>query len=152
VYTPCLLKTGGIKRLMARFFEFLINHWILSGLWVALFITFVLYLKAKAGNALSPQQATLLVNRENGVVVDVRDKKTFDGGHIVDAINIPLVKLKDHISELEKYREKPLVVVCQMGHQSGEAVKMLEENGFVSVARMSGGMTEWQTQGLPAVK
>ena len=94
----------------------------------------------------------MLVNRENGVVVDVRDRKTFEGGHIVDAINIPLVKLKDHISELEKYREKPLVVVCQMGHQSGEAVKLLEENGFASVARMSGGMTEWQTQGLPAVK
>lgn len=138
--------------MMAQFLEFFIKHWILSGLWLGLVITFVLYLKAKAGSSLSPQQATMLVNRENGVVVDIRDKKTYDGGHIVDAINIPLAKLKDKITELEKYREKPLVVVCQMGHQSGEAVKLLEESGFASVTRMSGGMTEWQTQGLPAVK
>jgi len=44
------------------------------------------------------------------------------------------------------------VVVCQMGHQSGEAVKTLTENGFSAVNRMKGGMTEWQTQGLPTVK
>ena len=137
---------------MARFLEFLMNHWILSGLWLGLFATFVIYLKAKAGNSLSPQQATMLVNRENGVVVDIRDKKTYEGGHIVDAINIPLAKLKEGVTELEKYREKPLVVVCQLGNQSGEAVKLLEEKGFASVVRMSGGMTEWQTQGLPAVK
>ncbi|MEK9649100.1 MAG: rhodanese-like domain-containing protein [Gammaproteobacteria bacterium] len=53
---------------------------------------------------------------------------------------------------MEKFREKPVIVVCQMGHQSGDAVKILEEIGFSSVSRMSGGMAEWQTQSLPTVK
>jgi rhodanese-related sulfurtransferase len=137
---------------MAQFVEFLVNHWILSGLWLGLFVILMLYLQAKAGSALSPQQVTLLVNRQDGVIVDIRDSKIFDGGHIVDAINIPLAKLKERLRELEKFREKPVVVVCQLGQQSGDAVKLLEENGFRAVSRMRGGMTEWQTQGLPAVK
>ncbi len=137
---------------MAQFVEFLVNHWILSGLWLGLFVILMLYLQARAGSALSPQQVTLLVNRQDGVIVDIRDSKVFDGGHIVDAINIPLAKLKERLRELEKFREKPVVVVCQLGQQSGDAVKLLEENGFRAVSRMRGGMTEWQTQGLPAVK
>ena len=137
---------------MAQFFEFLLNHWILSGVWLALFITLIIYLKAKSGKALSPHMATLLINREDGIIVDIRDRKAFEAGHIVDAIHIPLAKLKDRVVELDKYKSKPLVVVCQMGQHSGEAVRILEEHGFANVARMSGGMTEWQTQGLPAVK
>lgn len=137
---------------MAQFIEFLINHWILSGLWLALVITLLYYLNAKAADALSPHQTTLLVNREHGVILDIRDKKAFDDGHIVDAINIPSAKLKDRLVELDKFKEKPLVVVCQMGHQSGDAVKTLEENGFSSVSRMKGGMAEWQAQSLPSVK
>jgi len=137
---------------MARFLEFLVTHWILTGLWLAIVITLVMYLKAKAGKAISPHQATLLVNRENARVLDIRDTKVFESGHIVDAINIPLLKLKERVVELDKYREQPMVIVCQMGHQSGDAVKILEEHGFTSVARMSGGMTEWQTQSLPTVK
>lgn len=137
---------------MAQFTEFLINHWILSGLWLALVITLLYYLNAKAGDALSPQQTIMLVNREHGVILDIRDKKAFDVGHIVDAINIPLAKLKERLAELNKFKEKPLVVVCQLGSQSGDAIKTLEENGFTSVSRMKGGMAEWQAQGLPAIK
>jgi len=137
---------------MARFLEFLLHHWILSGIWVALAVTLFLYQKAKSGKALSPHQATLLVNRDEGVILDIRDKKAYDGGHITDAINIPLAKLKERAVELEKHRDKTLVVVCQVGHQSGDAVKTLKENGFNAVVRMSGGMAEWQTQGLPTVR
>ena len=137
---------------MARFIEFLLNHWILTGLWVAIFITLVVYLKAKSGKSVSPHQATLMVNREDGVIVDIRDKKAFEEGHVVEAINIPLAKLKERVKELEKYREKPLIIVCQMGQHSGDAVKTLEESGFASVTRMSGGMAEWQAQSLPTVK
>jgi len=137
---------------MARFLEFLLNHWVLSGIWLGLIVTLILYMKAKAGSALSPHQATLLVNRQDGVILDIRDKKTFDAGHIVDAVNIPFTKLGERATELEKYRDKPLVVVCQLGQQSGEAVKLLEEKGFSNASRMHGGMTEWTSQGLPAVK
>jgi rhodanese-related sulfurtransferase len=137
---------------MTRFLEFLVNHWILSGLWAALFATLMFYINAKQGKSVSPQQATLLINKHDGIFLDVRERKDFEKGHIVDAINIPLAKLHDRIVELDKKKEAPVIVVCQLGQQSGDAVKALEAKGFANVFRMSGGMNEWQLQNLPVVK
>jgi rhodanese-related sulfurtransferase len=137
---------------MTRFLEFVINHWILSGLWVVLFGTLIAYINSKSGKSVTPQQATLLINRENGVFLDIRERKEYEKGHIVDAINIPLAKLHERVVELDKKKELPIVVVCQMGQHSGEAVKALEAKGFTQVSKMSGGMAEWHTQNLPVVK
>ncbi len=136
---------------MGRFLEFLVNHWILASLWLVIFIALIVYLQKKAGKTVSTHEATRLINQEDGVILDIRDKKVFDKGHIVNAINIPLTKLDERMVELEKNKNNPLIVVCQMGHQSGEAVKKLEAKGYLQVSRMTGGMTEWQTQGLPLV-
>lgn len=136
---------------MARFVEFLINHWILSGLWLILFVALVAYLKKKSGKAIGTHEVTRLINHADGVVLDIRDKKAFDKGHIVNAINIPLTKLDERITELEKYKDKPTIVVCQMGHQSGDAVRKLNAKGHAQVYRLSGGIGEWQAQGLPLV-
>lgn len=137
---------------MTRFVEFLTNHWILAGLWLALFATLIAYLNSKSGKSISPHQATLLINRQDGVFLDIRERKDFDKGHIVDAINIPLAKLHERITELEKKKDVPIVVVCHTGQTAGEAVKALEAKGFTQVSRMSGGMNEWQLQNLPLVK
>lgn len=137
---------------MTRFLEFLINHWILSGLWLVLFGALIAYVNSKSGKGVSPHQATLLINKQNGVFLDIRERKDFEKGHIVDAINIPLAKLHERIVELDKKKDLPIVVVCQMGQQSGEAVKTLETKGFANVTRMSGGMSEWLVQNLPVVK
>src|SRR5690606_26584037 len=80
---------------MIRFLEFLGNHPILSGLWLVLCAALLAYLKSKSARSVTPQQATMLVNRENGIVVDIRERKDYERGHIVDAINIPLAKLNE---------------------------------------------------------
>ena len=136
---------------MARVIEFIGNHWILSALWICFLVALILYQKAKAGKTVSPHQTTLLINRSNGVVLDIRDKKEFDKGHIVDAINIPLAGLKGRITELAKHKDKPVIVVCQLGPQSAEASRLLHHDGFTMVNRLAGGMTEWRNQGLPVV-
>ena len=137
---------------MTRLLEFLVNHWILSGLWAALFGALLFYVNSKSGKSISPQQATLLINKHEGVFLDIRERKHFEKGHIVDALNIPLAKLHERIVELDKKKTLPIIVVCQMGQQSGEAVKTLEAKGFPNVFRMAGGMNEWQLQNLPVVK
>lgn len=137
---------------MDRFLNFLVDHWALSGLWLALFATLIFYVNAKSGKSLSPQQATLLINRANGLVLDVREPKDFEKGHIVGAINIPLAKLEARAVELDKHKDRPIIVVCQVGHQAGEAVKLLQARGFAHASRMTGGMTEWYTQSLPVVR
>ena len=137
---------------MARFFDFLVDHWILSGLWLAIATLLLAYLNSKTAKSVSPQAAALLVNRADGTFLDIRERKDFEKGHIVDALNIPLAKLHERITELEKKKETPVIVVCQMGHHSGEAVKILQAQGFTTVFKMFGGMAEWHAQNLPVVK
>jgi rhodanese-related sulfurtransferase len=137
---------------MARFLDFLVTHWILSGLWLAIATLLLAYLNSKTAKSVSPQAAAILVNKADGAFLDIRERKDFEKGHIVDAINIPLAKLQERITELEKNKETPLIVVCQMGHHSGEAVKILQAKGFTTVFKMFGGMAEWNAQNLPVVK
>ena len=138
---------------MTQFFEFLVNHWVLSGVWSALATLLLVYLNSKSGShSLSPQQTVTLVNKENAVVVDVRERKEYDKGSIVDAIHIPFAKLAERAGELEKHKESPVIVVCQYGQQAGEAVKLLQEKGFAKASKLAGGLSEWQSQNLPLVK
>ena len=137
---------------MARFLDFLISHWILTALWLSLATILLAYLNAKAAKSVSPQAAAILVNRADGVFLDIRERPDYEKGHLVDAINIPLAKLHERIAELGKNQQTPIIVVCQMGHQSGEAVKILQAKGFAHVVKLSGGMAEWHSQNLPVVK
>lgn len=137
---------------MAQFVEFIGNHLVLATMWVVTLGAIIMYHKRTSASSVGPQKAVMLINREDAVVVDVRDKKEFDTGHIVDSINIPLAKLKQRITELQKHKEKPVVVVCKLGQQSSEAAKTLQEAGHEEVFRLSGGLTEWKAQSLPLVQ
>lgn len=137
---------------MAQFIEFAINHWILSSFWLLLVIAIVFKQKSGASKSVGPQQAVMLINRSDALVVDVRDKKEFDSGHIVDALNIPLSKFDQRIAELDKHKEKPIVVVCKMGQHSSEACNKLQKAGFAQVVKLGGGLSEWKAQSLPLIQ
>ena len=137
---------------MAQFVEFIGNHLILATMWVITLGVIIMYHKRNSASSVGPQKVVMMINRQDAVVVDVRDKKEFDSGHIVDSINIPLGKLKQRVTELKKHKEKPLVVVCKLGQQSGEAAKTFQETGHAEVFRLSGGIVEWKAQSLPLVQ
>ena len=121
-------------------------------MWALTASAIVFYHMRTAAASVGPQQAVMLINRKDAVVVDIRDKKEFDAGHIVDSINIPLAKLKQRVTELKKHKEKPVLVVCKLGQHAGEAVKTLEESGHSEVIRLAGGITEWKAQSYPLVQ
>ena len=137
---------------MAQFVEFIGNHLILSAMWVVSVVAIILYQKKNSASGVIPQKAIMLINREGAIVVDVREKKEFDAGHVVDSINIPSTKLKQRITELKKYTQKPIIVVCKLGQHSGEAAKVIQEAGHEDVFKLSGGITEWRAQSLPLVQ
>ncbi len=95
--------------------------------------------------------STSRLNQEEGVFLDLRDAADYKQSHIVDAVNIPATKLVSRLVELEKYKNKPVVLVCKMGQQSGAAGKQLKEANFERVYKMSGGMMEWSNLQLPTV-
>ena len=136
---------------MALFLEFLTQQWILVAALLAVIIMLVLHEARKSGPSLTPQQAINLINAQQGVFLDLRDAADYKQGHIVDALHIPASKLADRMAELEKYRGKPIVLVCKMGQQSGAAGKQLKAQKFEQVYKMSGGMMEWSNLQLPTV-
>ena len=93
-----------------------------------------------------------MINREDATVLDIRDSKDFSQGHIIDAINMPYSSFEQRSGELEKLKDKPLVVVCKMGQHAGAIGRKLKAQGFEDVKRLSGGMAEWSASNLPVVK
>jgi rhodanese-related sulfurtransferase len=136
---------------MALFLQFLAEQWILAAALLAAVIMLVMHEARRSGPSLSPQEAINLVNAEQGVFVDLRDAAAYKQGHIVEAMHIPAPKLADRLAELEKYRERPIVLVCKMGQQAGAAGKQLRAAKFEKVYKMRGGMMEWQNLQLPTV-
>ena len=136
---------------MALFLEFLTQQWILAAALLAVVAMLLMHETRKSGPSLSPQKAINIVNAEQGVFLDLRDAADYKQGHIVDALHIPSAKLANRMPELEKFRNKPIVLVCKMGQQSGAAGKQLKANNFDKVYKMTGGMMEWSNLQLPTV-
>lgn len=96
--------------------------------------------------------ALQLINRKDALVLDVREQNEFDAGHILNAKLIPLLKLKESVGELERHRDRPIVVVCRSGQRSATACALLGTRGFSQAYNLSGGMQAWQKADLPVEK
>jgi rhodanese-related sulfurtransferase len=103
------------------------------------------------GNALGVLQATQLINQNKTIIVDVRDAAQFAEGHIREAKNIPIKELAKRMDELDKFKNRKILVVCQSGTQSAKAAGMLAKAGFPEAFGLSGGMAAWKKQSLPVV-
>lgn len=92
------------------------------------------------------------LNKKDVVFLDVRTPDEFSGkaeekfGAIQNAINIPVQELQQRMKELEKYKNKKIVVYCSHSHRSPRASYMLTQAGFKNVTNMSGGMSVWKEQ------
>ncbi|WP_067869322.1 rhodanese-like domain-containing protein [Neptuniibacter marinus] len=137
---------------MDQFIEFISNHPLMVAAWVLTLGMFLFYERSKSGKAVTPAQATSLINKENAVVLDIRPKKEWSTGHITGAKHIPLSDLDHRIDELSKYQQRPVIVVCNLGQAAGTATRKLKTAGFENAVRLSGGMTEWKSQSLPIIK
>lgn len=137
---------------MEQFFSFLGDHPILVGTFLLLLFLFFRNERTRAGATIGTQELVRLVNKENAVVLDVRERNEFMEGHIVDALNIPYASLESRLDEISQHKEKPIVIACKMGQHSGAAGTLLQKNGFTNVTRLTGGYAEWRAQNLPVVK
>ncbi len=140
---------------MHQYVTFVLNHW-------ELFAALVVILALLAGGqytdrlrgfrAVSPAEATQLINREDALVLDVRDDGEYQGGHIINSVHIPLTGLSDRLGELEKHKDKPIIVGCRSGQRSARACSTLRKQGFERVYNLAGGVMAWQNANLPLSK
>jgi rhodanese-related sulfurtransferase len=108
--------------------------------------------RGAAGASISTLQATLLINQQNALVLDVREAAEYEKGHMLNARNIAFGELQARAAELEKHKAKPLIVVCDNGNRSGRAATALRKQGFEQVFTLSGGIGAWRQAGLPLEK
>ena len=132
--------------------EFIIDNIWLIGLVILSGFGLIWSTREAHDSGLSQIKATQLINQDKAVVLDVRPASEFAQGHMPGAINVPLSELPIKVGQLTKYQSKSVIVVCGTGMQSRKARSQLKKIGFNDVYVLNGGITEWQSQGLPTTK
>ena len=101
---------------------------------------------------ISATEAVLLLNRGKPLVLDVRDATEFAAGHIQGAKNIPVAELAGRLKEIEKFKDKPILVNCQKGMRAKTACGILKAQKFTQLNNLQGGLDAWVEAKLPLVK
>ena len=107
--------------------------------------------RTSGGPWVNTAQATHLINREDALVIDVRDPGEYGAGHILGARNLPVARI-DEKADLGKRKDRPLIVYCDSGARSSKAAAVLRQQGYTQVVNLSGGLGAWQAAGLPVEK
>ncbi|KTC89407.1 rhodanese-like domain-containing protein [Fluoribacter dumoffii] len=132
--------------------QFIINHW---QLWLAfiviLLLTFIneLITQKKKAKEITPQVAVDLINNENAVVVDLRDKEAFTQGHIIDSIHAKSEEFEQ--KKMDKYKNKPIILVATRAIDAQTLASKIRGQGYQPHV-LGGGIAAWQNADLPLVK
>ena len=118
-----------------------------GGMWLAPM------LRAGGGRfGVSPSEAVMLINREDAIVVDVRSAEDFEKGHLPNARNIPVADIEKRVGEINRYKSKPVIVVCESGIRGDKAAAELRKLAFERVLNLTGGIAAWTQATQPLVK
>jgi rhodanese-related sulfurtransferase len=109
-----------------------------------------LFRRSAGGPWVNTAEATHLINREDALVVDVREPGEYAAGHVLGAKSVPLSRLDD--GDLAKRKERPVIVYCDTGERASKAIAALKRQGFARVVNLTGGIKAWQQAGLPIEK
>lgn len=141
---------------MQEYIAFFQENMILSLVWVGLLVALIMNMVKSATAAykeISANEVTTLMNRENGVVVDIRAKDEFRKGHITDAVHILPSDIKaGSFGSLENRKSDPIIVVCKTGQTAQESANLLAKAGFEKVNLLKNGLIAWNEANLPLVK
>ena len=93
-----------------------------------------------------------LIEKGDGIIIDVRTSQEFNSGHIIDATNIDFYS-DDFTDKLKIVRKDvPIYVYCRSGGRSSSAANKMENLGFTKVYNLLGGIGSWQSEGYETIK
>ena len=81
-----------------------------------------------------------------------RDVGEYASGHIANARHIPAAQLAERLKELEKFKSRPIIVVCRADTRAARVAATLRKHGFGEVFTLRGGIAAWQQAGMPLEK
>jgi rhodanese-related sulfurtransferase len=106
----------------------------------------------RTGKDVSAMEAVQLINRRDAVVIDVRGAAEYAAGHITNARNVPEGELNERMKELERFRNRPIILACGTGSRSARAAALMQQQGFGEVFALRGGIAAWQQASMPLEK
>lgn len=139
---------------MENFTIFIANHLSLFTLLAVTLIALMVVemIRAKRAHArLFPAEVVSMINKNNAVVIDIRNEEAFRNGHILDAVRISTEALTSAGKKLDKYKNKPVIIVCDNGVNAHKAATTLGSQGYKTFV-LAGGMRAWCNADLPLVK
>lgn len=131
------------------------KHWALSLAFIIVFVLLMVveFIRSKnSARTVTASRATLMINHDNAIVVDIRSADLFKSGHIVDAISLPLSDIETKYTKLDVYKTRPIILCTATGAELGQAVTILNKHQFNDVSILQGGMRGWKEAGMPLVK
>jgi rhodanese-related sulfurtransferase len=137
---------------MQNLLLFVSHQWFAIAIFVILLLaTLWLETQGKVGGCqrLTPQQVVNMLNREQAVIFDTRDKPAFLQGHIAHAQHLPESSLEK--KELSNYKDKPVILVCSTGTQATKLGTKLKKKGFQRLYFLQGGIAAWNEADLPLI-
>ncbi len=139
---------------MEKIPEFIANHLFLVSLLVAIssLLFWNIFFSAMGASQIVPAEVTRLINHEDAALLDVRGAEDFERGHIINAVNIDVATLEDREKELDKYKDKTVVICCAQGPESIRVARSLKMKGFEKLYSLKGGISAWQNANLPLTK
>lgn len=123
----------------------------ISSVFIAVFCTSVY---AQPVNISVHQAKKMIDSKDYGLILDVRTPEEYTGelGHIDGAVLIPVQELKERIGEIEKNKDKNVIVICHSGVRSKKAGDILLQKGFSRVYNVVDGMMGWNSEKYPVKK
>lgn len=109
-----------------------------------------LFQKRDGDSAAETDVPSVVAALDDLTIVDVREPDEWQGGHIAQAVHIPLGDLARRAAEVDA--SKPVVTVCRSGRRSLDAVRILQQAGVTEVKSMAGGMIAWQEANQPIAR
>ncbi|MBV7298748.1 rhodanese-like domain-containing protein [Enterovibrio paralichthyis] len=141
---------------MQQFIEFVQGNLILALVWAGLVVALIMsVIKQKTApyKIVTPSDATVLVNRQNGVFVDVRTRDEYRAGHIAGAVHVLAKEIKaNNAAEIEKHKSDPIILVCKSGQTAIESANALAKAGFENVNVLKDGLISWNEANLPLIR
>lgn len=136
--------------------QFVANHTIMVVAWVALFVAVLINIYKGITSKISVidnTQATLLINKEDAVVIDVRSDDEFKHGHIIESVHLLPSDIKaNKIQAIEKYKDRAVIITDGNGFSANSVANTLAKQGFSKVYALKEGIAGWHSANLPLVK
>ena len=109
---------------------------------VVAYLAYKMFAPTKGVKQVSTTELKPLLNDRQRFYLDVRTPAEFKGNHIKGFKNIPLQTLNNQLNQIPK--DKEVLVICQSGMRSKQAVKLLKKAGYTNVTEVRGGMNAWR--------